>query len=116
MLEQKIAKIKKGELSAVENIKNFLGVIKEKNGRVNALLYVNENALKDAAAVDKKIKLKKAGKLAGLAIAVKANISVLDFPVSCASRTLENYSGTFDADVIKKIRAEDGIIIGMANM
>ncbi len=116
MLEQKIAKIKRGELSSVENIKNFLGVIKEKNGRVNALLYVNENALKEAAAVDKKLKLKKAGRLAGLAIAVKANISVVDFPVSCASRTLEGYSGTFDADVIKKIRAEDGIIIGMANM
>ncbi len=116
MLEQKIAKIRRGELSAVENIKNFLGAIKEKNGGVNALLYVNENALKDAAAVDKKLKQKKAGRLAGLAVAVKANISVLDFPVSCASRTLENYSGTFDADVIKKIKAEDGIIIGMANM
>ncbi len=116
MLENKIAKIKKGELSAVENIRKFLSVIKEKNRSINALLYVNENALKEAAAVDKKLKQKKAGKLAGLAIAVKANISILDFPVSCASRTLENYSGTFDADVIKKIKAEDGIIIGMANM
>lgn len=116
MLEQKIAKIRRGELSAVENIKNFLGAIKEKNGRINALLYVNENALKEAAAVDKKLKQKKAGRLAGLAIAVKANISVLDFPISCASRALESYSGTFDADVIKKINAEDGIIIGVANM
>ncbi len=116
MLEAKIAKIKKGELSAVENIKNFLGIIKAKNKDINALLYVNENSLKEAAAVDRKLRQKKAGKLAGMAIAVKANISVLDFPVSCASRALENYSGTFDADVIKKIRAEDGIIIGMANM
>src|SRR3990167_4255851 len=116
MLQEKISKIKKGGLSAVENISNFLRIIKAKNGKINALLYVNENALKEAAEVDKKIRQKKAGKLAGLAIAVKANISVLDFPVSCASRTLENYSGTFDADVIKKIKAEDGIIIGMANM
>ncbi len=116
MIEDKIAKIKKGELSAVENIRNFLGIIKAKNKDINALLYVNENALKEAAAVDRKLKQKKAGKLAGLAIAVKANISVLDFPVSCASRTLEKYSGTFDADVIKKIREEGGIIIGMANM
>lgn len=116
MLEQKIAKIKRGELSAVENIRNFLNIIKAKNSKVNALLYVNENALKEAAAVDKKLKQKKAGRLAGLAITVKANISVLDLPVSCASRTLENYYGTFDADVIKKAKAEDGIIIGMANM
>ena len=116
MLQEKISKIKKGGLSAVENISNFLRIIKAKNGKINALLYVNENALKEAAAVDKKIKQKKAGKLAGLAIAVKSNISVLDLPVSCASRTLEGYQGTFDADVIKRIKAEDGIIIGMANM
>ncbi|MAG16094.1 Asp-tRNA(Asn)/Glu-tRNA(Gln) amidotransferase GatCAB subunit A [Candidatus Woesearchaeota archaeon] len=116
MLETKLSKIKKGELSAVENIRNFLQVIKAKNKDVNAILNVNENALKEAAAVDKKIKQKKAGKLAGLAISVKSCISVLDLPLTCASRTLENYSGTFDADVIKKIKEEDGIIIGMANM
>ncbi len=116
MLEQKVDKIKRGELSSVENIRNFLRVIKEKNNSVNALIYVNENALKEASAVDKKLKMKKAGRLAGLAIAVKANISVLDMPISCASRALENYSGAFDADVIKKIKEEDGIIIGMANM
>ena len=56
MLQEKISKIKKGGLSAVENISNFLRIIKAKNGKINALLYVNENALKEAAAVDKKIK------------------------------------------------------------
>jgi len=116
MLANKTSQIKKGELSSVDNIQNFLKIIKAKNSKINALLHVNHDALKDAAAVDKKIKRKKAGKLAGLAIVIKSNISVRDMPVSCASRTLENYSGTFDADVVKKIRAEDGIIIGMANM
>jgi aspartyl-tRNA(Asn)/glutamyl-tRNA(Gln) amidotransferase subunit A len=116
MLETKIARIKKGELSAVDNISSFLRVIKAKNSKINAILHLNENAIKDAAIADKKLKQKKAGKLAGLAIVVKSNISVLDLPVTCASRALENYYGTFDADVIKKIRAEDGIIIGMANM
>jgi len=116
MLQDKLSKIKKGELSAAKNVENFLKVIKAKNKQVNAILHVNENALKEAAAVDRKIKQKKAGKLAGLAIAVKSNISVIDLPVNCASRTLENYSGSFDSYVIKKIRAEDGIIIGMTNM
>jgi len=116
MLKAKISKIKSGELSAASNIKQFLQIIKMKNPQVNAILHVNDNALKDAEAVDRRITQKKAGKLAGLAIVVKSNISVIDMPVTCASRTLEDYTGTYDADVVKRIRAEDGIIIGMANM
>ncbi|MBI2137125.1 Asp-tRNA(Asn)/Glu-tRNA(Gln) amidotransferase GatCAB subunit A, partial [Candidatus Woesearchaeota archaeon] len=116
MLHKKIERIRKGELSAAENIKGFLDIIKAKNKDINAILHINENALKEAEAVDKKIKQKKAGKLAGLAIAVKSNISVTGMPVTCASRTLENYKGTFDADAIARIKAEDGIIIGMTNM
>ena len=31
-------------------------------------------------------------------------------------KTLENYKGTYDASVIKKIKEEDGLIIGITNM
>ncbi|MBI2664783.1 Asp-tRNA(Asn)/Glu-tRNA(Gln) amidotransferase subunit GatA [Candidatus Woesearchaeota archaeon] len=116
MIKDKLLKIKKGELSAADNVRNFLRVIKAENPEINAILNVNENALRDAEEVDRSIKRKKAGKLAGLAVAVKANISALDMQVSCASQTLENYYGTFDADVIRRIKAEGGVIIGMANM
>lgn len=115
MITDKLSKIRKGELTAVENIKNFLNII-EAEKDLNAVLSVNENAMNDAKAVDKKIKKGKGGKLAGLGIIVKSNISVIDLPITCASRTLENYTGTYDADVIKKIREEDGVILGMSNM
>jgi len=115
-IKQKLEQIKSGKLSAVENIKSFLDDIKKKNKDINAFLYVNEKALEEAKAIDDKIKKGKAGKLAGLAIAVKSVINVKDMPISCASKTLENYYGTYDADVIRKIKAEDGIIIGMTNM
>ncbi|MBI2549554.1 Asp-tRNA(Asn)/Glu-tRNA(Gln) amidotransferase subunit GatA [Candidatus Woesearchaeota archaeon] len=113
---QKLLKIRKGEITAAENIKGFLNVIRKNNTAINAILHINDTAVKEAEAVDKKIKSGEAGKLAGLAIAVKSNISVIGLPISCASKTLENYYGTFDADVIAKIKAEDGVIIGMANM
>lgn len=116
MLKDKIIMIRSGKLSAADNVKNFLQVIKAKNPGINAIIHVNKDAVEHAEAVDRKIKRKKAGKLAGLAIAVKSNISVLGMPVTCASNTLSNYSGTFDADVVSRIKAEDGIIIGMANM
>lgn len=114
--QQKLKMIKDGELKAEDNISNFLDTIKKKNRKINAFLYVHEQAKEEARALDKKIKeKKKVGRLAGLAVAVKANISVKDMPVSCGSRTLEKYRGTFDADVIQKIKAEDGIIIGITN-
>ncbi len=117
MIKEKLAQIKKGKLTAVQNISNFLQKIKKENKKINAFLYVNPNALKEAKIVDEKIKKHgKAGKLAGLAIAVKANINVKDMPISCASKTLENYYGTYDAEVIKKIKQQDGIIIGILNM
>src|SRR3989338_1552895 len=110
--EQKLQLLKSGKLSAEQNVKNCLQKIK-KEKELNAFLYVAEKeALLQAKDIDKK---KKKGKLAGLTVAVKSNINVIGMPISCASKTLENYSGTFDADVIKKIKAEDGIIIGITN-
>ena len=116
MIKDKIEMQKKGAFSASENIHEFLQAIKEKNKKVNAFIHVNESALKEAEKIDEKIKAKKAGKLAGLAIAVKSNVSVLGSPVNCASLALENHAGTFDADVIRRVKEEDGIIIGMTNM
>lgn len=113
----KLEQLKFGKLTAEQNIKHFLGKIKKQNKELNAFLYLAEKeALAQAKEVDKKLKSKTAGKLAGLAIAVKSNINVIGMPISCASKTLENYHGTFDADVIKRIKEEDGIIIGMTNM
>ena len=56
------------------------------------------------------------GKLAGLVVGIKSNINVEDFHITAASKTLENYLGSYDATVIKRIKEEDGIIIGMTNM
>ncbi len=110
----KLEKIRKGELTARENIQNYLDKIED--DKYNAFISVNENAIEEAKKIDEKIENNEAGELAGLAIAVKSNISVKDQKVTCASKTLEDYEGSFDADVIKKIKQEDGIIIGMTNM
>ncbi len=115
-LKGKVEGLKKRRISAVGNIEGFLKVIKQKDKGINAFLHVNEAAVDEAKEVDKKLKKGRAGRLAGLAIAVKSNISVAGLPVTCASKTLEDYYGTFDADVIRKIRAEGGIIMGMTNM
>jgi len=113
---QKLSQIRSGKLTAVDNITQFLKRINENNPRVNAILHLNSNALIDAKQVDEKIKLGSAGKLAGLGIVLKSNINAQGLVANCASQTLANYVATYNADVVEKIKSEDGIIIGMANM
>jgi aspartyl-tRNA(Asn)/glutamyl-tRNA(Gln) amidotransferase subunit A len=101
---------------AEEKTKKYLDKIKKENGKINAILQVNENALEEARAIDEKVKKTgKKGRLYGKVIAVKSAINVLGLIANCASRVLENYVSTFDAAVIEKIKAEDGVIIGMTN-
>ena len=114
--QEKLALLKSKKLTAEQNIKQFLEKIKSWDKKINAFIQVNPNALQEAREIDKKIKSGKAGKLAGLAIAVKSNINVQGLLATCASKTLENYNATYNASVIEKIKAEDGIIIGMTNM
>lgn len=118
-IKEKLRLIKQGKLSAEENIKHFFERIKKedkKGKKINAFLQLNNDALKEAREIDKKIKQGKAGRLAGLAIGVKSNINVSGLNASCASKTLENYKSAYDAAVISKIKREGGIIIGMTNM
>ena len=101
------------EGSVETKVKIYLDKIKKEDLEINAFLEINKNAIEEARAVDAK---KKKGRLAGHVIAVKSNIHVKGLTCSCASKTLEDYRAPYDATVIKKINAEDGVIIGMTNM
>jgi aspartyl-tRNA(Asn)/glutamyl-tRNA(Gln) amidotransferase subunit A len=116
-LSQKVKDIKSGKLTAMKNVNNFLTAIDKKNKDLNIYLFLNNEAMKQAEEIDLKIKNKKPiGKLAGLCVAIKSNISVLGLRTTCASKVLENYLSPYDATVIQKLRAEDAIILGMVNM
>jgi aspartyl-tRNA(Asn)/glutamyl-tRNA(Gln) amidotransferase subunit A len=110
--------IKNHEITALDNLEMFCKNIDKNNGKYNAFLEINKNSALDCAAdIDSRIKAgEKVGKLAGMVVGVKSNINVEDFHITAASKTLENYLGSYDATVVKRIKEEDGIIIGMTNM
>lgn len=110
--------IKNHEITALDNLDLFCKNIDRNNGSYNAFLEINKSsAIKCAADIDSRIKNgEKVGKLAGMVVGVKSNINVENFHITAASKTLENYIGSYDATVVKRIKEEDGIIIGMTNM
>src|SRR3989344_9175795 len=99
-----------------DKVRVCLSRIEKENGKVNAVLEVNSNAINEARNIDHKTeKTGKKGRLYGKVIGVKSNINVLGLTASSSSKTLESYKSTYDATVIEKIKKEDGIIIGMLN-
>jgi aspartyl-tRNA(Asn)/glutamyl-tRNA(Gln) amidotransferase subunit A len=115
-VKEKLNLLKCGEISCQDNLNFYLAQIEEKNKDYNIFLSISKNSLERAKELDKKRESgEKLGKLFGLCIGVKANISVLGENINCASKTLENYKATFNATVINKILQEDGIIIGITN-
>jgi aspartyl-tRNA(Asn)/glutamyl-tRNA(Gln) amidotransferase subunit A len=110
--------IKNHEITALDNLEMFCKNIEKNNGIYNAFLEIDKNSALDCAAdIDSRIKAgEKVGKLAGMVVGIKSNINVEDFHITAASKTLENYLGSYDATVVKRIKEEDGIIIGMTNM
>ena len=109
-------KIKKGELKAVDVAEVFLKNISE--DKYNTFITVTtDEALKKAKEIDEKIAVgEEVGALAGVPVTIKDNISVKDVRLTCASKMLKNYISPYDATLVKKLKAEDALIVGKVNM
>ena len=110
--------IRSNEVTAEECVQAVFERIHDLEDKVNAFVtLVEKEALKKAREIDRKVSQGKSlGKLAGVAIAVKDAICTQGIPTTCSSRMLENFVPPYDAEVIERIKREDGLIIGKTNM
>ncbi len=105
------------ELTARALTEYYLKNIEAKNKELNVYLEVFADALAQADAVDAAIA---AGEpvtaLTGIPIAIKDNILIKGKKASSASKILENYTATYDATVIQKLKDQKAVLIGRVNM
>ena len=101
--------------TVVEIVNGYLSAINDSKD-LNAFLEVFETtALRQAEAVDAKLKAGSAGKLAGMVIGLKDNICFKGHNVSASSKILENFESIYSATVVERLLAKDAVIIGRLN-
>jgi aspartyl-tRNA(Asn)/glutamyl-tRNA(Gln) amidotransferase subunit A len=105
-----------GETSCEALVSSFLDRIDERDDEINAFTTVDrDGALNHARYLDSQRERGNPRPLAGLVLAVKDNICIRGYPVTCGSKMLENFSSLYDATVINRLRDAGAIFIGKTN-
>jgi len=93
-------------------------VAKERNDELNAYLELFDADEDAIAAAQKRIteEGEKAPLLCGIPLAIKDNVLIEGHIASAASKILENYTATYDATVISKLKEAGALFLGRTNM
>lgn len=110
--------IKEKKISSLEITKGILSRIEKLDKKFNAYIKVYfEDALKQAEKADERIKKNEnLHYLTGIPVAIKDNICVEDWEITCASKILKGFISPYNATVIEKLKNEGSILIGRTNM
>lgn len=116
-IAQARAALDKKEFSSVELTDAFLKEITAHDRDIHAYLEVWESSARaEAKEADELIAQGKASALTGIPLAVKDNILIEGRVASSASKMLQNYKASYDATVIKKLKAHKVVFLGRTNM
>ncbi|HSX34823.1 MAG TPA: Asp-tRNA(Asn)/Glu-tRNA(Gln) amidotransferase subunit GatA [Candidatus Saccharimonadales bacterium] len=110
------AKVRAGELEAVDLVEQALRTIQEK-AEYNAIISVTaDRARERAASIDAAVKEgKEVGKLAGVPFIAKDNILVFGADATAGSNMLKGFRPPYQATVIERLEAEGAICVAKAN-
>ena len=107
--------LESGATSCVALVNSYIETAEAKKNLNIFLELFKTSALEKAKLVDEKIKSKTAGRLAGMVVALKDNLCYKGHKVSASSKILEGFESLYNATVVKRLLAEDAIIIGRCN-
>ncbi len=117
-LRQLHEELMNGALTIEALVENSKKVISEKEKDIHALLGMYSDTLVESqiAKAKEMFASKTATLLTGIPIVLKDNILVQGEAATGGSKILENYVATYDATVVKKLKASGAILLGRANM
>ena len=106
------------DFSALELAQSFFARIKKEDPKIHAYLSLAEaSAAREAEAVDLALaKDEPISEIAGTPLAIKDNILITGLPATAASKMLEHYTASYDAGVITKLKKQQAVFLGKANM
>jgi len=116
-----ITAYKTGETTPTAVVSAYLDVIAAVDSGINAFLAVyKDEALAAAATATKRYATAAPDEvlppLLGIPLAIKNNILIEGQLATAASKMLENYTATYDATIIQRLRDAGAIFIGAANL
>jgi aspartyl-tRNA(Asn)/glutamyl-tRNA(Gln) amidotransferase subunit A len=103
-------------VSAVELADACLQEIEREDADIHAYLEVFDDVRAQAKEADVRISRGEAHSLLGIPLAMKDNMLIAGRKVSAGSKILEGYTGTYDATVTSKLKAQGAVFLGRANM
>lgn len=112
-----VRKVRSGETTAAEFLHKTLERVRDVEPKLHSYLLLCDDAVARAEEIDKRIRTgQKVGRCLGMPISLKDNLCVKGKRTTCGSRMLESYVASYDATVVKRLRAEDAIFVGKTNM
>ena len=107
-----------GEVTATEILRAYFLRIGQVEPKVKAYVsQTKEAALAQAGALDERLKgWRKTKPMTGMPLAIKDNLCTEGVRTTCSSRMLQQFIPPYDATVIAKLRDQDYILLGKANL
>src|SRR5882672_6179089 len=112
------AKVRSKEMKAEAITTAYLDRIRLLEPKIKAFNEVfAERAIAQARDVDARVaKGQSVGVLGGVPIAIKDNMLIRGERCTCSSKILEGFVATYDATVVRKLRAAGAVFLGRTNL